>query len=70
MTANGPVSPSPELVRQWQREADHNKPMFYQVAVMAAHWGYKQRCLEERGETKGWLYSVWAATSRVSHLNL
>jgi hypothetical protein len=53
MTANGPVSPSPELVRQWQREADHNKPMFYQVAVMAAHWGYKQRCLEERGETIG-----------------
>jgi|APGre2960657373_1045057.scaffolds.fasta_scaffold222964_2 hypothetical protein len=53
MTASGPVSPSPELVRQWQRETDHNKSMFYQVAVMAAHWGYKQRCLEERGQTKG-----------------
>lgn len=50
--SSGPVSPSPELVRQWQREADHNKPMFYQVAVMAAHWGYKQRCLEEPGETR------------------
>jgi hypothetical protein len=33
------IVPSPELVRKWQREANHNEPMFPQVAAMAAQWG-------------------------------
>jgi hypothetical protein len=37
-----PITPPPELVRQWQREANHNEPMFLQVAAMAAAWGYQQ----------------------------
>jgi hypothetical protein len=36
------IVPSPELVRKWQREANHNEPMFPQVAAMAAAWGYQQ----------------------------
>lgn len=36
------VVPSPELIQQWIREANHNEPMFAQVAVMAAKWGYQQ----------------------------
>ena len=36
------IVPPPELVRKWLREANHNEPMFSQVAAMAAQWGYKQ----------------------------
>ena len=36
------IVPPPELVRKWLREANHNEPMFPQVAAMAAQWGYQQ----------------------------
>jgi hypothetical protein len=42
MTQQHPIAPPPELVRQWQREANHNEPMFPQVAVEAAQWGADQ----------------------------
>ena len=37
-----PSTPPPELVREWQREANHNEPMFPQVAAKAAEWGADQ----------------------------
>jgi len=37
-----PIVPPLELVKKWQREANHNEPMFPQVAAMAAQWGYQQ----------------------------
>jgi len=36
------ITPPLELVRKWQQEANHNEPMFPQVAAMAAQWGYQQ----------------------------
>ncbi len=39
MTNQHPVTPPPELVREWQREANHNEAMFPQVATLAAQWG-------------------------------
>jgi len=42
MTDPSSIAPPPELVRKWQREANHNEPMFPQVAAMAAQWGYQQ----------------------------
>jgi hypothetical protein len=36
------LTPSPELVKEWIREANHNEPMFAQVAVIAARWGFQQ----------------------------
>ncbi len=41
-----PYAPSLELYRDWQREANHNEPIFLQVAAMAAQWGADQE-LEE-----------------------
>jgi hypothetical protein len=40
--SNYPIIPPPELVREWQREANHNEAMFPQVAAMAAQWGADQ----------------------------
>ena len=37
-----PITPPPELVREWQKEANHNEAMFPQVAAMAAQWGADQ----------------------------
>ena len=37
------TDPSPELIKEWIREANHNEPMFAQVAVMGARWGFQQR---------------------------
>jgi hypothetical protein len=34
-----PIVPPLELIQKWQREANHNEPMFPQVAAMAAQWG-------------------------------
>ena len=34
-----PLIPPPDLVRKWHQEANHNEPMFPQVAAMAAQWG-------------------------------
>ena len=39
MTDQHPITPPSELVRQWQREANRNEPMFPQVANQAAQWG-------------------------------
>ena len=38
-----PITPPPELVETWIREANHNEPMFAQVAVMGARWGADQQ---------------------------
>ena len=43
------LSPPPELVKQWQYEANHNEAMFPQVATQAARWGADQEldaCVE------------------------
>ena len=42
MTNQHPITPPTELVRQWQREANHNESMFSQVASQAAQWGADQ----------------------------
>ena len=42
MTDQPLLVPPIELVRKWQREANHNEPMFPQIAAMAAVWGYQQ----------------------------
>ena len=42
MTQQHPVTPPPNLVEKWIREANHNEPMFAQVAVMGAKWGADQ----------------------------
>ena len=39
MTKQHPIIPPQELVREWQREANHNEAMFPQVAALAAQWG-------------------------------
>jgi hypothetical protein len=36
------LTPPLELVRKWQREANHNEAIFPQVAVLAAQWGADQ----------------------------
>ena len=55
MTNQHPITPPPELVRQWQREANHNEPMFAQVAIFAAQWGADQElkaCCEYLKDTE------------------
>jgi len=42
MTNQHPITPPPELVREWQREANHNEAMFPQVAAQASQWGADQ----------------------------
>jgi len=42
MTQQHPITPPPELVAAWCREADDNEPMFPQVAAKAAQWGADQ----------------------------
>ena len=37
-----PITPPPELVKQWVSESNHNDPLFAQVAVMSARWGADQ----------------------------
>ena len=44
-----PITPPQELIDQWIRDANHNEPMFAQVAIMGAHWGADQEleaCVE------------------------
>ena len=36
------ITPPLDLVREWQREANHNEAMFPQVASLAAQWGADQ----------------------------
>ncbi len=53
MTEQHPITPPPELVREWQREANHNEAMFPQVAALAAQWGADQEleaCLRYAGD--------------------
>jgi len=42
VTQEHPITPPPELVKQWQYEANHNEAMFPQVATQAAQWGADQ----------------------------
>jgi hypothetical protein len=42
MTNQHPIIPTLDLVLDWQRKANHNEPMFPQVAAMAAQWGADQ----------------------------
>jgi hypothetical protein len=42
MTQEHPITPPPELVEQWIKDANHNESMFAQVAIMGAHWGADQ----------------------------
>jgi hypothetical protein len=37
-----PITPPPELVRQWMYDSNHNESMFPQVAAFAAQWGADQ----------------------------
>jgi hypothetical protein len=49
--------PTEEQVKEWVREANHNEPMFYQVACMAAAWGYMQSSptsLENKVSESAW----------------
>ena len=49
MTNQHPLTPPPELIKQWVSESNHNDPLFAQVAVMAASWGADQEleaCIE------------------------
>ena len=43
MTDDTFIPPPPELIKEWILEANHNEPMFAQVAVMGARWGSQQR---------------------------
>ena len=63
MTENHPITPSPDLVREWQRVANHNEPMFPQVAAMAAQWGADQE-LEACCE---WFQEFYKTESWVKH---
>ena len=42
MTNQHPITPPPELVEEWIKDANHNAPVFAQVAVMGAQWGADQ----------------------------
>jgi uncharacterized protein YeaO (DUF488 family) len=47
MTQQHPITPPPELVRQWSHDRNHWVDFENVIAIRAAEWGYKQRCLEE-----------------------
>jgi hypothetical protein len=51
---NHPITPPPELVKQWQYEANHNEAMFPQVATQAAQWGSDQELEACCAEMNGW----------------
>ena len=42
MTNQHPVTPPPELVREWMHEANNNEAILPQVAKFAAQWGADQ----------------------------
>ena len=69
-----PIIPPPDLVRKWQREANHNEPMFPQVAAMAAQWGADQElkacCEWMADETPTNYINALRATRRPSLQNL
>ena len=44
-----PITPPPELVREWIKNSTPNEPMFAEVATQAARWGADQEleaCVE------------------------
>ena len=65
---NHPITPPPELVRQWMYESNHNESMFPQVAAFAAQWGSDQEleacCKWVRSMFGG--YPTWADELRAS----
>ena len=53
---NVPV-PTKEQVKEWVHESNHNEPMFYQVACMAAEWAYLQsNPVNPSSEAHFWLW--------------
>ena len=42
MTNQHPITPPPELVRQWMHEANNNEAILPQVAKFASQWGADQ----------------------------
>lgn len=58
MTSEHPITPPPELIKEWIKNANHNESMFAQVAIIAANWGADQQLeaccerLEELSEGK------------------
>ena len=42
MTDNHPITPPPELVREWMHEANNNEAILPQVAKFASQWGADQ----------------------------
>ena len=63
MTNQHPITPPPELVEEWIKDANHNAPMFAQVAVMGAQWGADQE-LEACCE---WFQEFYKTESWVKH---
>ena len=63
MTNQHPITPPPELIKQWVSESNHNDPLFAQVAVMAARWGSDtelEACCE-------WFQEFYKTESWVKH---
>lgn len=53
MTDPHPITPPPELINEWVREANHNEALFPQVAILAARWGADQQlevCVDWLGD--------------------
>jgi hypothetical protein len=47
MTQEHPITPPPELVREWYQEADdQTAPYYVYMAHQAARWGYQQAIKE------------------------
>ena len=63
MNNQHPITPPPELIKQWVSESNHNDPLFAQVAVMAARWGSDtelEACCE-------WFQEFYKTESWVKH---
>ena len=58
-----PITPPPELVEQWIKDANHNESMFAQVAIMGAHWGSDQ----ELEACCDWFQEFYKTESWVKH---
>jgi hypothetical protein len=58
VTRQHPITVPLDLVRDWQRDANHNEAMFPQVANRAAEWGYALAQKELRGGLLGGLLAV------------
>ena len=61
------IAPPLDLVREWQRRANHNEAMFPQVASLAAQWGADQEleaCCEALNEINPDKY--WSQRLRVA----